>query len=194
MYWNWNLKLNDTIKNINSSLLFKIILVMVVYLIFRLNKILGLVLVVFLLMVYYNCDVEMFNNYLLNTLENFGLVSAKSKSNIPVDKIIESTNIKNLRYGYKYNIIQIDSLAFKIFQMTKQNPKLLKVINESIIKIYGEIQANEKLKKYLEFNNLINDKGLPIFINENKDNLLINQIKILLVTIDKKDIEILMEL
>ncbi len=120
-----------------------------------------------------------------NGIENFS--SVKVKSNIQIDKIIKSININNLRYGYKYDIINVNELSFKIHQLVKEDPKLLELIESITIKIYGELDSNDKLKHFLEFNNLINSKGLPIFINENKENLLINQIKILLVTMPEKE-------
>ncbi len=121
-------------------------------------------------------------------IENFGLVNLlNSKSTIQISKIIKSININNLRYGYKYDIIKVNELTFKIHQLVKEDPKLLELIESTTIKIYGEINSNDKLKHFLEFNNLINSKGLPIFINENKENLLSNQIKILLVTMPEKE-------
>ena len=80
-------------------------------------------------------------------------------------------------------------MTHKIFNQTKNNQELLEKIKLRLIDIYGEIQSNEEMKKFLKFNNLINDEGLPIFINESPEVLLLNEIKILLITLPKEQIE-----
>jgi hypothetical protein len=106
-----------------------------------------------------------------------------------ISQIILASSGNKFRYNYKYDIIKIDEMTHKIFNQTKNNQELLEKIKLRLIDIYGEIQSNEEMKKFLKFNNLINDEGLPIFINESPEVLLLNEIKILLITLPKEQIE-----
>ena len=134
------------------------------------------VIVIIILFTYYK-------NYNNNNVESFNLVNLNKQIDIDINN--------NLRYNYKYNIIQIDELTFKLFKIAKKDKQLLKIIKKKLIKIYGEIKKNGELKSFLKFNNLINNDGLPIFINEHSDNLLLNEIKILLITMPKKEFELI---
>ena len=83
----------------------------------------------------------------------------------------------------KYNILEVDNKTFKIWRSIKNDEKQIKNLNNRLLEIYKEIKLNEDFKNSLLFLNLINKEGFPIFIKENKDILLQNQIKIFLVSI-----------
>jgi hypothetical protein len=83
----------------------------------------------------------------------------------------------------KYNILEVDNKTFKIWKSIKNDEKQIKNLNNRLLEIYKEIKLNEDFKNNLLFLNLINKEGFPIFIKENKDVLLQNQIKIFLVSI-----------
>ena len=83
----------------------------------------------------------------------------------------------------KYNILEVDNKTFKIWRSIKNDEKQIKNLNNRLLEIYKEIKLNEDFKNSLLFLNLINKEGFPIFIKENKDVLLQNQIKIFLVSI-----------
>ena len=83
----------------------------------------------------------------------------------------------------KYNILEVDNKTFKIWKSIKNDEKQIKNLNNRLLEIYKEIKLNEDFKNNLLFLNLINKEGFPIFIKENKDVLLQNQIKIFLISI-----------
>ena len=83
----------------------------------------------------------------------------------------------------KYNILEVDNKTFKIWKSIKNDEKQIKNLNNRLLEIYKEIKLNEDFKNSLLFLNLINKEGFPIFIKENKDVLLQNQIKIFLISI-----------
>ena len=83
----------------------------------------------------------------------------------------------------KYNILEVDNKTFKIWRSIRNDEKQIKNLNNRLLEIYKEIKLNEDFKNSLLFLNLINKDGFPIFIKENKDVLLQNQIKIFLVSI-----------
>ena len=83
----------------------------------------------------------------------------------------------------KYNILEVDNKTFKIWKSIKNDEKQIQNLNNRLLEIYKEIKLNEDFKNNLLFLNLINKEGFPIFIKENKDVLLQNQIKIFLVSI-----------
>jgi len=88
-----------------------------------------------------------------------------------------------------YDILTTDILSRKILSLSKNNIKLSNSINQFLINIYGKIKENKNLKKYLLSLNLINMNGLPIHINNTQENLMLNQIKIMLVLLSKEDTE-----
>jgi hypothetical protein len=83
----------------------------------------------------------------------------------------------------KYNILEVDNKTFKIWKSIKNDEKQIQNLNNRLLEIYKEIKLNEDFKNNLLFLNLINKEGFPIFIKENKDVLLQNQIKIFLISI-----------
>lgn len=83
----------------------------------------------------------------------------------------------------KYNILEVDNKTFKIWKSIRNDKKQIQNLNNRLLEIYKEIKLNEDFKNSLLFLNLINKEGFPIFIKENKDVLLQNQIKIFLVSI-----------
>ena len=83
----------------------------------------------------------------------------------------------------KYNILEVDNKTFKIWKSIKNDETQIQNLNNRLLEIYKEIKLNEDFKNNLLFLNLINKEGFPIFIKENKDVLLQNQIKIFLVSI-----------
>jgi len=119
----------------------------------------------------------------LPTNENF------TEENLTIGKAIENVNHNNLRIGHNINVIRFEELCYKIMIEAKKNKKLLELIKQKIIKIYGEIIKNKDLAKYLKFNNLLDSSNLPVFINEDEDMLLLNEIKIIVLTMDKNNFE-----
>ncbi len=83
----------------------------------------------------------------------------------------------------KYNILEVDNKTFKIWKSIRNDKKQIQNLNNRLLEIYKEIKLNNDFKNSLLFLNLINKEGFPIFIKENKDVLLQNQIKIFLVSI-----------
>jgi hypothetical protein len=83
----------------------------------------------------------------------------------------------------KYNILEVDNKTFKIWKSIRNNKKQIQNLDNRLLEIYREIKINDDFKNSLLFLNLINKEGFPIFIKENKDILLQNQIKIFLVSI-----------
>lgn len=123
----------------------------------------------------------------------FVIVFIINNSNINVENFSEQTierKIRNidtvkLNYGHKYDIIKIDELANKLLTLCKYYEQINKAVHRKLVDIYDEIRNNDELKNYLKFNNLVDDNGVPVFINESPDVNLFNQIKILLVTLPK---------
>ncbi len=114
-----------------------------------------------------------------NQIENFSESSIENKSNKikPID----------LSYGHKYDIIKIDEITNKLVYLCKYYEQINKAVKTKLVDIYKEIKQNDELKNYLKFINLVDDNGVPLFINESADVSLFNQIKILLVTLPKKE-------
>ena len=59
-----------------------------------------------------------------------------------------------------------------------------------MVLIYNKIQNNNELKTYLKFINLINENGMPIFINEAESVVLANEVKIILIVENNKSYQI----
>ena len=96
---------------------------------------------------------------------------------------INNKIIDYMKYDYMtYDIIKVDEDARILVNKAKTDPKVNNNINNKMVEFYGEIQNNTKLQDTLKFLNLINDNNMPLFINENPDNLMFNQVKILLIT------------
>jgi len=114
-----------------------------------------------------------------NQIENFSESTIKSK--------IDNINPIDLSYGHKYDIIKIDEITNKLVYLCKYYEQINKAVKTKLIDIYKEIKQNDELKNYLKFINLVDDNGVPLFINESPDVSLFNQIKILLVTLPKKE-------
>jgi hypothetical protein len=152
---------------LKSNNLFKIFLLISLFLIYKTHKKIGLSLLVFLGIYYFSCSTEKFTETILT-----------------VDKAPEK-----LRYGHNINIIKFEELCYKIVNKAKKDRKLLETIKQKTIKIYGEINRNKKLADYLKFNNLINSQNLPVFINEASDVYLLNEVKIIVLTMNKNDFE-----
>ena len=102
---------------------------------------------------------------------------------LSIDQLIDSINVNKLNYNTIYIPLDIDERVYQITKLALKDNKLRKIIDNKIIEIYGEIKNNDKLNIYLKFMNLINDNGLPSFINECDEVLLSNKIKIILVTL-----------
>ena len=98
------------------------------------------------------------------------------------DIMINNIDVKKLRYNLpkEYNTAAIDEEARMIYKIGRKNPTLLKIIDQKIIEIYGEIKNNDKLKEYLLMKNMIDTNGLPIFLNNYYESY-VNKIKILLI-------------
>jgi hypothetical protein len=168
----------DKLKNIINYLihnqLFKIFSLIIPFIIFKNNtKIAFLFSSLFVLV--YICNFESFDDI----------------KSIPVDKVINSLDIKKLNYNIIHSPIIIDELTFKLTKKAIREKDFRKIIENKIIQIFREIKNNNNLKIYLKFMNLINQYGLPSFINECDEVLLSNQIKIILVTMSKLDLDLL---
>ena len=114
-----------------------------------------------------------------NMLENFNEISIENK--------IKKINSSNLNYGHKYDIIKIDEVSNKLVFLCKYYEQIKKAIKTKLVDVYSQIQQNDELKNYLKLMNLIDDSGMPLFINESDDVSLFNEIKILLVTLPKNE-------
>lgn len=114
-----------------------------------------------------------------NHIENFSESSIENKIN-KIDAI-------NLNYGHQYDIVKIDEITNKLVYLCKYYEQINKAVKTKLVDIYKEIRQNDELKNYLKFINLVDDNGVPLFINESPDVSLFNQIKILLVTLPKKE-------
>jgi hypothetical protein len=169
----------NKIHELKSNNLFKIFLLISLFFVFKTNRILGIGLSVFSILYFCSCNSE-----------NFGESNDNpNNTNITVDKAIENVNPNKLRYGHYINTIRFEELCYQIVKKAKKDKNLFETIKQKAIKIYGEINENEKLAEYLKFNNLINNENLPVFINEAKDVYLANEIKIILITMNKNDFE-----
>ena len=107
-------------------------------------------------------------------------------NNFYIKQLNKDFNIDKINYNLIYDPLKMFKLNENVFHITKlalQNTNLRKYIDYKIIKIYEQIRINSKLKKYLKFLNLINNDGIPIFINESDEVLLSNKIKIILITL-----------
>ena len=160
----------DNFNNLIKNNLFKIFLfgVIVILLIDKRHKFIFLLILIFGFITYNENNIERFSE---NTIEN------------QINKI----DTVKLNYGHKYDIIKIDELSNKLVYLCKYYEQLNKTVKTKLVDIYKEIQQNNELKNYLKFINLIDNNGIPLFINESPDVSLFNQIKILLVTLPKKE-------
>lgn len=89
----------------------------------------------------------------------------------------------------KYNPVEIDELTHKIYQKIKDNPKEVNKINDDLKQLLEKIKNDKDLRFKLQFLNLLDSSGNPIFINETFEVLLQNKIKILLITSSDKTYE-----
>jgi len=159
---------------LKSNNLFKIFLLISLFFMFKNNRKISLILLILLGILYFSKKSEGFTESILS-----------------IDKAIENINPDKLRFGHKINIIKFEELCFKILNKATKDKKLLEMIKKKSIEIYGEINRNNKLANYLKFNNLINSLNLPIFINEEPNVCLLNEIKIIVMTMNKNDFETL---
>jgi hypothetical protein len=148
----------------NCEWILQLFLFILVFYLFKKNIQLGLI-VCLIIITYYNYNCEAFTK------------------NLSIDQLIDSINVNKLNYNTIYIPLDIDERVYQITKLALKDNKLRKIIDNKIIEIYGEIKNNEKLNIYLKFMNLINDNGLPSFINECDEVLLSNKIKIILVTL-----------
>ena len=162
----------NKIHELKSNNLFKIFLLISLFLIYKTHKKIALILTVFIGLYYFSVSTENF-----------------TENKLTVDKAIDNINPDKLRIGHSIDIIRFEELSYKIMLKAKKDKKLLELIKQKIINIYGEIKRNKKLANYLKFNNLINDSNLPVFINEVPDVILLNEIKIIVLTMNKNDFE-----
>jgi len=161
----------DKFNNLLKNNLFKIFLfgVIIMFLIDKRHKFIFL-LTLILCFVQYKDQIN---------LENFSEGSIENK--------INKIDTFKLNYGHKYDIIKIDEITNKLVYLCKYYEQINKTVKTKLVDIYKEIQQNDELKNYLKFINLIDNNGDPLFINESPDVSLFNQIKILLVTLPKKE-------
>ncbi len=164
----------NKIHELKSNNLFKLFLLISLFLLFKTNKLLGSIVAVFGIVYYCNCfsDTEKF-----------------IEQPVTIEKAIENIKLNNLSYSHKINIIRLEELSYQLGKKAQKDRKLFESIKASAIKIYGEIQKNTELAEFLKFNNLINGEGLPVFINESAEVLLVNEIKIILITMKPNDFE-----
>ena len=158
--------------DLKSNNLFKIFLLISLFLIYKTHKKMGLILTVCVVLWYFSSTSEKFTEKILT-----------------VEKAIDNVNHEKLRIGDTINVIRFEELCYKIMLKAKKDKKLLESIKQKVIKIYGEINRNKNLANYLKFNNLINNSNLPVFINEVQDVVLLNEIKIIVLTMNKNDFE-----
>jgi len=161
----------DNFNNLIKNNLFKIFLfgVIVMLLIDKRHKFIFLLILILCFVIYKE----------QNNFENFSESSIENKIN-KIDTV-------NLNYGHKYDIIKIDEITNKLVYLCKYYEQINKTVKTKLVDIYKEIRQNDELKNYLKFINLIDNNGDPLFINESPDVSLFNQIKILLVTLPKKE-------
>ncbi len=104
-----------------------------------------------------------------------------------IEEKINQIDPTKLSYSYRYDIIKIDELAHKLVYLCNNYKNINQAIKLKLVDIYGEIKENDELKAYLKLMNLVDDNGIPLFINEAPDVSLFNQVKILLVTLPKSN-------
>lgn len=114
-----------------------------------------------------------------NNMENFSENSIENK--------ISKIDTIKLNYGHRYDIIKIDEITNKLVYLCKYYEQINKAVKTKLVDIFKEIKQNDELKNYLKFINLVDNNGVPLFINESPDVSLFNQIKILLVTLPEKE-------
>lgn len=158
-------------KNIiDSNLLsgiFNFLAVIVLFHILKKNIMIGILSIIVFIIIFHNTKIENLDNE--QTTETI--------------KILNSVNILNLNFERFPNHLDIDEHSHKITKLALKDDTLRKMIDEKILQIYGIIITNDKLKMYLKMLNLIDESGLPIFLNEADEILLNNKIKIILVTL-----------
>jgi len=155
----------NKIHELKSNNLFKIFLLMSLFLIYKSHKKIAIILLVLVGLFYLICSTEEF------------------------EKVLENIDTGKLRFGHYVDVIKLEEMSYKILNKAKKDRKILETINKKAIEIYGEIKRNEELANYLKFNNLINNLNLPVFINESHDMYLLNEIKIIVLTMNKNDFE-----
>jgi hypothetical protein len=96
---------------------------------------------------------------------------------------------KQISEPYYYDRLLVDELSFKLYKKAINDNKLKNIIKTRVFSILSNLKDNEKLRNYLLFNNLINEDNMLIFINEYQENVLLNEIKIILVLMNKNDLE-----
>jgi hypothetical protein len=175
----------NKIHELKSNNLFKIFLLISLFLVFKTNKMFGIIVSVFSILYFCSCNSENFGESNANANAN----ANTNNINITVDKAIENVNPDKLKYGHNIDIIRFNELCYQIVKKAKKDRNLFTTIKQKAIKIYGEINKNEKLAEYLKFNNLINNENLPVFITEAEDVYLANEVKIILITMNKNDFE-----
>jgi hypothetical protein len=162
----------NKIHKLKSNNLFKIFLLMSLFFMFKTNKKIAIILLILVGFFYLTCSSEDF-----------------TKSTLTLDQVLNNIDTKKLRFSHYIDIIKFEELCYKILNKAKKDKKLLEIIRQKAIQIYGEINKNKELANYLKFNNLINGSNLPVFINESPDVYLLNEIKIIILTMDKNDFE-----
>jgi hypothetical protein len=115
---------------------------------------------------------------------NYDLESFTDINKEPIDKVLNSINIKKLNYSKSFSQNIFNDKAYQLTKKALKDNELKKIIESKMIEIYGEIINNESLKQYLKFINLINEEGKPIFMNESEEVLLLNKVKILLIVMN----------
>ena len=127
---------------------------------------------------------------LISIIDNISLLHIKLVEKGQVWNLGLGKDLNNPRFKTQfgmYDILMTDTLSKKILAISNNNQKLSNSINQILIKIYGKIKENNNLKKYLLSLNLINNNGLPIHIDNTMQNLMLNQIKIMMVVVSKED-------
>ena len=119
----------------------------------------------------------LFLNFTDKSSDNF--TNSNTEDSLDLMEAIEA--FKDPSY-FNYSIIKMDESVGKIVKKALLDNDLKKKIKDKIFLIYNKIQANDELKTYLKFINLINEDGLPIFINESESVVLANEVKIILIT------------
>ena len=158
----------------NKINLYKIILLLTLLYILKAE---GLVTILFVFL-------TLFYIYLLmDKKENLTPMNVQMNNNII--QILNSIDYTQLRYNYKYDKMKVDELTGILTKLAMEYKYLKKVIELKNVEIFRQILNNKELKTFLEFNNLIHTDGLPIFLKESESVSLANQIKILLIVINK---------
>ena len=104
-------------------------------------------------------------------------------SNIFDNIVVTENELNNLKHNYKYDVISVDDKSRKIAKMGVLNANMKKFVHLLYIKIYEKIIKNNELKKFLMMNNLIDSKGIPVFINDIEEMVLFNEMKIILIVL-----------